>query len=95
MTINDGGISDKDMENFSFYVLVNILHFLPFSNCISFIFCLFHPIDKKKWQCNERRILDRYMDIFKKILTNVLHFLSNDKRSISDYDIDILLFLFW
>ena len=47
---------NENMENSSFYVLVNILHFLSFSNCKSFIFCLFHPIDKKKWQCNERRI---------------------------------------
>ena len=45
-----------------------------------FVLVLFHPIDKKKWQCNERRILDRYMDIFKKILTNVLHFLSNERE---------------
>ena len=47
-----------------FSVLVNILHFLSFSDCISFTFCLFTQLKKKIWQWNDERISDYDMDIY-------------------------------
>ena len=77
MTIKDGGISDKDMENSSFYVLVNILHFLSFSSCIFFIFCLFHPMKNEEMAMEWWKVVRLWYGYLSfSVLLNIIHFLS-------------------
>ena len=74
MKWNDGRISDYYS---SFFILVNILHFLSFSSCIFFIFCLFHPMKNEEMAMEWWKVVRLWYGYLSfSVLLNIIHFLS-------------------